>query len=518
VVLSSLVCVGVALTPNLSRPPTTLHREGPAPHQRRPTAKVSGPLEAVGGRGHRSAQPNIVVLIIDDLSAHNLPFHGHLFASTPHMDALASSGVILENAFVTTPLCSPARAGFLTGIHTRRSGIGDNRTPLGTKTPTLGSLLREAGYECAAIGKWHMGMQMAPLPGFARSATYAYQGQYRNCRFSLHEFEEPPGPPTSEWVDDSAADHAVAFIRQEREQPYFLWVGFKSVHGPFDPPVRHTDAFLETTRPRPPNADAFPPYPRAGELRRWNQQRGMSPSSAAPADWLEQRKLDRRAHWMKLGEQQNWLTPKARTSFQILRCLDDAIGRIIAAARATGQERDTLIVLTSDSGRFLGEHGLTDKRAAYEESIRIPLVLSWPGVIPANERRAELASNLDLLPTLVELAGSTVPQGLDGRSLVPLLEARDGQPVAGWRDSLFLEYYGDPQFAVPTWFAVRTEEAKLVSYPRYPEWTQLFDLRHDPHERENLAHDPEQAELRSRLEAWLAAREEALGKRLTYVW
>lgn len=373
---------------------------------------------------------------------------------TPHMDRLAAEGIRFRNAFVTLALCAPSRAAFLTGRYNHLNGVIDNHTPFPTDSVTHASLMRATGYVTGYVGKWHMGMQRGQRPGFSYSASYVGQGRYVDCPFEING--EPT--PTTGWIDDVATDYAIAFLRENRARPFSLIVGFKSCHVPLTPPERAKDRFAgEEWRTVPSMATRAiyrdPPSP-----------------SATPA-------------------------AKRPTNLNYFRCVsaaDDNLGRMLATLDELKLAENTVVIFTSDNGYLQGEHGLGDKRCAYEESIRIPLLIRYPGKIPANRTIDQLVLNLDVAPTLLELAGLPVPAEMQGSSWVPLFAGR----IAGWRDSFLYEYFLEAAYPqTPTVLAVRTTEAKLVKYPGRDDWTELFDLRSDPYELKNLARDPAHKEL-----------------------
>lgn len=378
---------------------------------------------------------------------------------TPHLDRLAAEGARFRNAFVVNSLCSPSRASFLTGQYGHKNGIIDNHTPFPAGSVTSATLLRPAGYSTGYFGKWHMGPQSGPRPGFGVSASFVGQGRYDNCPIEING----KSTPTQGWVDDVTTGYAVDFIGANKDRPFFLVLGLKAAHGPFEPPACHKDTFAgEQARPVPNLAARaiYLPKPAAGEADK-------------PA---------------RPGTNLNY--------FRCLAAADDNVGRVLHALDQHQLADDTLVVFAGDNGFYLGEHGLGDKRSAYEESLRIPLLVRYPRLAAKGRLVDGLALNIDLAPTLLDLAGVPVPRAMQGRSWRPLLEGK----TDGWRDSFFYAYFYENPFRVPTVTAVRTATVKLVRYPGHDEWTELFDLAQDPYEQRNLYQDPAHAGLRQRLE------------------
>jgi arylsulfatase A-like enzyme len=389
---------------------------------------------------------------------------------SPAMDRLAAEGVRFRNAFVTLSLCSPSRAAFLTGRYNHVNGIKDNNTPLPADAVTHASLLRAAGYQTAYFGKWHMGDQRGQRPGFSHSASFIGQGTYQNCPFEINGVKTA----TTGWVDDVSTDFAIEWIKQHRDQPFSAVVGLKSPHnrrGGDSLPARLRDLYAgETSRPVPnlgTPAIYHKPDPATGQF-----PRGLA-DNAVHLDY-----------------------------FRHIKGVDENLGRLLATLDQLDLAADTVVVFASDNGYFLGEHGCGDKRALYEESLRIPLLLRYPRLFPKGRVIDELVLHIDLAPTFLDLAGVPVPREMQGASWKAFAA---GQQPANWRTSFLAHYYkelGD----TPTCVGVRTANAKLVRYRDKPEWTEAFDLTADPYEVKNLAADPAattklQAELETQAKA-----------------
>jgi arylsulfatase A-like enzyme len=379
---------------------------------------------------------------------------------TPNMDRLAAEGVRFRNAFVTLSLCAPSRAAFLTGRYNHLNGVAGNRTPFPESSVTHATLLRAAGYKTAYVGKWHMGRQEGQRPGFDYSASFIGQGKYWDCPFEINGETKP----TQGWVDDVSTDFAIAFMQQQGEKPFSLVVGFKATHGPFDPPERAKDRFAGATARPVPNLNLRAPYRATAES-----------TKAGPG--------------------------QAGLNFGYFRCIsaaDDNLGRLLKTLDDSGLAKDTVVVFSSDNGYYLGEHGLGDKRSAYDESLRIPLLVRYPRLVPKARTVDEMALNIDLAPTFLDLAGVAVPREMQGRSWRPLLAGAR----TDWRQAFLAEYFAENAFpTTPTVVAVRTTTAKLIKYPGHDEWTELFDLAVDPYETKNLVRDPAHRNLLARMTA-----------------
>jgi arylsulfatase A-like enzyme len=359
-------------------------------------------------------------------------------------------------------LCSPSRAAFLTGRYNHLNGIVDNRTPLPEDATTFASLLRAAGYRTGYFGKWHMGTQSGPRPGFDVSASYVGHGTYFDASF---EIDGVP-TPTRGFIDDVATDLAIDFLGAERDRPFLLVLGLKAPHGPRRPPPRFEEKYAGRKARAARNADHEPPFLARPEF-----------TAASTLKRLEKKRAGRAVE-RPLGSQ------RLLDYFRLVSAADENVGRLLAALDELGLSERTVVVFASDNGYYLGEHGLGGKRSAYEESLRIPLLVRHPGLAAGAGRVVDrMALNIDLAPTLLDLAGVEVPAGMQGRSWRPLLEGRPGD----WRSSFLYEYFFETDFNAPPIVALRTETAKLIRYPGHDAWTELYDLVADPYELTNLA-------------------------------
>jgi len=389
---------------------------------------------------------------------------------TPNMDRLAAGGVRFRNAFVTLSLCAPSRAAFLTGCYNHRNGIINNNTPFPATAVTHATLLRAAGYRTAYIGKWHMGSQRGQRPGFDYSASFIGHGRYNDCPFEINGVSTP----TTGWVDDVSTAFAIEWLKQNRDRPFSMVVGFKSPHSPrggTNLPVRLRARYTgETSRPTP--NFGVPPVWRQAEPDTARQSPGLA-ANAIHLDYLRH-----------------------------VAGADENLGKLLDALDELGLAADTVVVYASDNGYYLGEHCLGDKRSLYEESLRIPLIVRYPRLFPQGRVVDEMVLNIDLAPTFLDLAGVPIPPAMQGVSWKALAA---GRTPAHWRQSFLAEYFkelGD----TPTLVGLRTASAKLVTYPGHPEWTEVFDLAVDPCEIKNRAADAAAAApLRAALDAQMQA-------------
>lgn len=429
---------------------------------------------AIPGTGQTAAaRPNIVFVLMDDLRWDELGCMGHPFARTPNIDRIAREGVAFRNAFVTTPLCSPSRASFLTGLYAHAHGITDNtdRSPASHRLMTWPRQLKRAGYENAFIGKWHMGVDDSPRPGFHYWASFKGQGKYFDPQMNV----DGKSIRAKGYMTDILTDHAVSFLERRRTQPFLLYLSHKAVHpeldqfadgsisdpagGKFLPAERHRKLYAGMTPPRRPNAH--------------EGARGK------PA--LE-RKID---NLPPLSESTGTDDETMLNRLRILAAVDEGVGRILKTIEGAKQLDDTLFIFTSDEGYFYGEHGLSvERRLAYEESARIPLLMRYPRMIQAGSTVEQMALNIDIAPTVLEIAGAGALEKVHGRSLAPLLKGN----VKDWRNSFLIEYFSDkvfPRVSHMGYQAVRTERWKYIHYTELSGMDELYDLKRDPYEMEN---------------------------------
>ncbi len=421
-------------------------------------------------------RPNILVVVMDDVRFDDFGFGGHPFVRTPNFDRIADGGMQFSNAFAPTPLCSPNRACLLTGQYAHAHGIVDNsdRSDQSHRLVTFPMQLQLAGYETAFVGKWHMGLDDSPRPGFDEWLGLSGQGSYFDPAVNDN------GVPRKlrGYATDIFSERAAEFIRRERDRPFLAYLSHKAVHpnlfqdadgsiktipddGGFTPPERLADLYADQPVPRRPNAASF------GDRKPALQRPiagvpPLGPGTGTPDDVI-------------------------RNRLRILTAADEAFGKVLKALEASGSARDTVIVLTSDHGYFYGEHGLNEeRRLAYEESIRVPLAVRWPAEIASGSETAAFALSVDLGPTLLDLAGVEPRPDQHGRSLLSLLE---GRTPLGWRQSVLIEYFSDavwPRMLNMGYQAVRTDRWKYIRYVELDGMEELYDLESDPYEVCNL--------------------------------
>ena len=445
------------------------------------------------GRASAATRPNIVVIVVDDMRFDEYGAGGHSYLQTPHIDALAASGATFSNAYHTTPLCSPNRACILTGQYASRHGIIDNtsRSYASHRLHTFAQELQRAGYETAHVGKWHMGNDPTPRPGYDYWVSFAGQGVITDPElFENGKLQRVPG-----YVTDLFTDRAIGFATRARTRPFMLYIGHKAVHPQI---VQRDDGSVDSS-----TNQGFVPAPRhrgryAGKIfrRRANfgfsaQDRAGKPVLAAAIDAKHAPGITRQFSPEDLDEQVSEATIQSRA--EMMLAVDEGLGRLRAALEEKGLYENTLFVFMSDNGSFFGEHGLSvERRFPYEESIKSPLIISHRAAIESRRVDA-FALSIDIAPTLLEAARAEIPHSVQGRSL---LQHALGSRERG-REAFLVEYYGHenpfPWIANIDYRAVRLGRYKYIRWIREDEAHELYDLQSDPFELRNIAADPAHA-------------------------
>lgn len=394
--------------------------------------------------------PNIIFILTDDHRWDAMSSMGHPFIKTPHLDSLADQGILFENAFVTTSLCSPSRASFLTGQYAHRHGVVTNHTPWDNRNVTFLELLKTAGYETAFIGKWHMpGKTLPRLRGVDQFISFTKeggQGIYYNCPLIIDGIEtERKG----KYITEDLTDFALEFIEKQRTNPFCLYLSHKAVHFGFRPPPHLKGIYKNVDLQLPLESDTWITYtdnhPFVGALLPMNSL--------------------------------------YRNYCETVASVDEQVGRILKKLEEMQVLDNTIIIYAGDNGHFWGEHGLYDKRLAYEESMRIPFIVRYPGLVKDPGRRAsQMILNIDLAPTLLDIVGIDIPLDMQGQSIKPILQS---SAVVG-RKSWLYEHFPVFPIPIPGIAGVRTNQYKYIEYQNDKRPREIFDLESDPKEKQNI--------------------------------
>jgi len=459
-------------------------------------------------------KPNFIVILVDDLRYDEFGAGGHPYMKTPHIDRLAHEGALFERAFHTTPICSPNRASIMTGQYASRHGVIDNvaRDAMSHRLPNYHLELQKLGYETAHIGKWHMGNDGMPRPGYHRWVSYDGHGRIVNPRLNHDgKYVEHQG-----YITDIMNALAVELVQQKHAKPWSLFFAHKAVHpdahqaadgtldmgkfGGYIAAERHRGLYQDAVFPKKPNMLSYaeivkqkPAWRETFEMRSTERARTLLASIHA-------------------GTQE-----EIRERARMMASVDEGVGMILEALARSGQLEDTAIVFLGDNGYFFGEHGLgPERRFAYEEGIRSPFIFRYARKIKPGTRFRDLVICQDIAPTLIELAGGKPGPQVQGCSLLPLFSKN--KKARSWRKSFLVEYWAEqalPWLVGMTYKAVRTERYKYIHWVnrgRAGELDELYDLDQDPFELRNLYASRAHAPLREKLKRELKRlATEALG-------
>ena len=417
-------------------------------------------------------QKNIIFIIADDHRYDAMGFMKKIpWLETPNLDRMAAEGMHVRRAFVTTALCSPSRASVLTGMYAHSHTVVDNTAPEPETITYFPQLLQKAGYQTAFFGKWHMGNEGDhPRKGFHHWEGLRGQGEYYNPSLNINgkgtQFKD------STYIADLITDHAVDWMKQQKKnKPFFVYLSHKGVHAMFQPAKRHKGRYEDKEVVRPPSFSltATDQY-KKNNIPEWVKEQRYSWHGV---DYMFHGQFDFDTFYKRYLE--------------TLLSVDESVGRVMDYLKTNGLEENTLVIYMGDNGFSFGEHGLVDKRHAYEESMRVPMLARCPSFIKGGSTTDALVQNIDIAPTLLDYAGVAVPPNMQGRSFLDVLQ---GQSQTH-REKVFYEYYWEYHYPqTPTMFAIRTDRYKYIQY--YGLWTQneLYDLQNDPGEMNNLIADP----------------------------
>jgi|SRR5690625_1751607 len=442
--------------------------------------------------GQSAGQPqNVVFILSDDHRYDFMGFHedAPTYIETPNMDRMAAEGMHIQNAFVTTSLCSPSRASILTGKYTHNHQVADNSSPIPEGTRFFNEDLSASGVHTAFFGKWHMGeVSDDPMPGWDRWVSFRGQGVYANPTLNV----DGDRSDYEGYTTDILTDFAIDWLREREEtpdEPFFLYLSHKAVHAEFIPAERHAGYYEDI--------DIEYPSTMANTER----------NNRTKPNWVKEQRFS----WH--GVDYPYHGDMDFDEFYIgyletLLALDESVGTILDYLSESGFAENTLVIYMGDNGFMHGEHGLIDKRNAYEESMRVPMLAWGPGYIEPGSSMVELVRNIDFAPSMIDLFSVESDSEMDGLSFLQLLKGDEEE-----RDREFLyEYYWEAAFPhTPTTLSLRGERYKYIFYHGVWDRDELYDLQEDPDERYNLSEVPQFEELRNEMRSRLFSRMEELG-------
>lgn len=472
-------------------------------------------------------QPNIVFIFSDDHAYQAISAYGSELTTTPNIDRIAKEGMRFDRCYVTNSICGPSRACILTGKYSHKNGFYENSQEFDNSQLTFPKLLQQAGYQTAIVGKWHLGHETRPQ-GFDHWNLIKGQGYYYQSKFMgpLGETQHVG------YTTDLVTRYTLQWLNEGRdpEKPFLLMMQHKAPHRPWDPGLDHINDFADHEFPEPETL--FDDYEnrasaahdatmrisdhmntRAADLKAWNQDDQNPPNATGDRNWFYGKMtVGQKAKFKPAIDRKNQkfyeehLEGKELVRWKYQRYLqdylacaagvDDSVGTLLDYLDEQGLAENTIVIYSSDQGFYLGEHGWFDKRFMYEQSLRTPLIVRWPGKVEEGSVNDSIVSNLDFAETFLNIAGAEIPEEMQGRSIVPILE---GAEPADWRKSFYYHYYEGRGHNVAEHYGVTNGRLKLIHYYKLDEW-ELFDLEADPDEMNSVYGKAEYADRQAAME------------------
>ena len=461
-------------------------------------------LAAASGR----PQPNIVYIMADDHAAHAISAYGSRINQTPNIDRIAAGGVRFTNCFCTNSICTPSRAAILTGQYSHKNGVYTLNDRLDPNRNHVAKELQKAGYQTAMIGKWHLASDPT---GFDYWNILPGQGVYYAPTF----IEASGRKKYTGYCTDLIGDFSIDWLkRRDPKKPFFLMSHHKAPHRPWQPAPKYQDWLKDETVPEPDNLfDHYEGKPRAVAAVTMKVGEDMQES-----DVKQPFPKDLHGDGLRKWAYQLYIKDYLRC----IRSVDDQVGRMLDYLDSEHLADNTVVIYTSDQGFFLGDHGWFDKRLMYEESLRMPFLIRYPGVLKPGTVNRDMVLNIDFAPTFLDFAGAKAPSEMQGRSFFPNLE---GHTPNDWRKSMYYRYWmhNTSDHHVPAHYGLRTDRWKLIYYygkplgmtgsnppDTEPDW-ELYDTKNDPREMHNLYRDAKYVGLIKKLKEELEAKQKEAG-------
>jgi arylsulfatase A-like enzyme len=448
---------------------------------------MAGRKSVLGNSERKGLRPNILFIMSDDHASHAISAYGSRVNRTPNIDRIAREGMRFDHCFCTNSICAPSRAVILTGKYSHLNGVIDNRLKFDGSQQTLPKLLRQAGYQTAIVGKWHL--KTSPT-GFDYSNILPGQGAYHDPVM----IENGVKKKHEGYVTDLITDVAIEWLKgRPGDKPFFMMLHHKAPHANWEPDEKHAELYKDADVPEPPTFnDTY--ETRTDQIKNHRLHVG-------PKQWeLHFKRFGPLPDGMSEQKTKEWVYQVYMKNY--LRCIasvDDNIGRVLDYLDEEGLRDNTIVVYTSDQGFFLGDHGLYDKRFMYEHSLRMPLLMRYPKEIAPGSTAGQMVLNLDFAPTLLDFAGAAVPADIQGRSFRAIARGRTRDD---WRTAMYYRFY-ETAFGIGPHEGVRTQRYKLIHFLYGDEGWELYDLEKDPDEMKNLYGHPDHRELIETLKAKL---------------
>lgn len=473
-------------------------------------------------------RPNIIYIMSDDHAYQAISAYGFGLNNTPNIDKLADQGVLFQRAYVTNSICGPSRAVMLTGKHSHVNGFKDNHSTFDGNQQTVAKLLHNAGYTTAVVGKWHL---ISDPQGFDYWNIVPGQGNYYQPDF----IENGVKKRLQGYVTNLTTDFAINWLEgRDKSKPFFLMYQQKAPHRNWMPEEKYYHLFDSTEFPVPASFfDDYSTRTRAAQEQEMEIATDMDPAYDLKLafDLPKEQQTGLASGWQGIFDR---FTPEEKARYEAaykpsidafnkanlsgrelaiwkyqrymkdyLRCvqsIDDNVGRLMEYLKTNGLDKNTIVIYTSDQGFYLGEHGWFDKRFMYEESFRTPLIVKWPGVTNKKVVSNSMVQNLDYAETILDMAGVPIPSDMQGKSFVPVLK---GMQKGNVHDALYYHFYENQEHKVAKHIGVRTDRYKLIYFYENNEW-ELYDLKKDKSEMNNLFGKPEYAKVQAMMKEQLA--------------
>ena len=471
-------------------------------------------------------KPNILFIFSDDHAPHAIGAYDGWLKSvnpTPEIDKLAAQGMLFENSFCTNSICGPSRAVIQTGKHSHKNGFMNNGNRFNWDQQTFPKLLQKAGYTTAIYGKSHL---KGTPQGYDDWKVLPGQGMYYNPDMMTPEGRQQ----IHGHCTDIVTDLAVKWLKTGRDsdKPFLLMVQHKAPHRNWMPAARHLELYDDIEMPIPNTLfdkwhdNASPAKFQTQEIERhmnlnfdlfvdltpdfdgkamkgsfdraaWrNMQRMTKEQMTAWRDFYGPRDQSFHNADLKGDDLVRWKFQRyAKNYLRCVKGVDESVGTLMNTLKDLELDDDTIVIYSSDQGFYIGDHGWYDKRWMYDESMKMPLIVKWPGVTQPGVKDQHLVQNLDYAETFLEIAGAAIPDDMQGQSLVPLLK---GKAPNDWRKSVYYHYYEYPgPHMVPRHYGIRSQQHKLIRFYQFDEW-EFYDLVNDPDELTNQYNNPDYAE------------------------
>ena len=498
----------------------------------------AGAAAALAGRADelvrlaKDKRINILFIMTDDHAAHAISAYGSRINKTPNLDRLAAEGMIFSSVMCTNPICTPSRAGILTGRYSHKNGV-PVFNDISPKIETVGGYMRKAGYWTGFVGKWHCGGPASVRNSdWDRWMVYVGQGVYHDPWYFTNERTANGQYKKAEFPGEYATENITKVTKGMIDdalasgKPFYVMMHHKAPHRNWIPSEKYRASFRALTlKDIPPPATLFDDWKgRASPIRTTAMTllRHMRPGldlklaeyfSGGGKFEFEGKSYEgkKNAKGQFVDQWPDGMDDRAKVALSYLRYMqdylacvqsvDDSVGDMCAYLKEKGLEEDTLVIYTSDQGFFLGDHGLYDKRFIMEETLKMPFIAKCPAIIKPGSTNSDLIANIDFAPTFIDIAGAKKPGEMQGESFLANME---GKTPDTWRKAIYARYYVEGgEHATAAWYGVRTETEKLVYYYKRGEW-EYFDMEKDPEELVNGYGDPANAERVAALKAILA--------------